>query len=104
MKLNSKQRSFLKQQAHSLTAVVRIGKDGLTDNIIENIENAIRVKELIKVKALQNAELSKQELREIAEEIAKKAEVEIVDIIGKTIIFFKENEKKPVYSDKIKKI
>ncbi|TDT69761.1 RNA-binding protein [Hypnocyclicus thermotrophus] len=104
MKLNSKQRSFLKQQAHDLTAVVRIGKDGLTDNIIENIENAIRVKELIKVKALQNAELSKQELREIAEKISKKSEIEIVDIIGKTIIFFKENEKKPVYSDKIKKI
>ena len=48
--MNSKKRAFLKKKAHNLEAIVRIGKDGLNQNIIQSILDAIESRELIKVK------------------------------------------------------
>ena len=57
--MNSKKRAFLKKKAHNLEAIVRIGKDGLNQNIIQSILDAIESRELIKVKILQNCEEEK---------------------------------------------
>ncbi len=54
MKLTSKQRAFLKKKAHELNPIVRIGKDGLQETVIDSILSAIDSRELIKVKILQN--------------------------------------------------
>lgn len=102
--LNSKQRAFLKKEAHKLEAIIRIGKDGLTDNLAENLNNAIHSRELVKVKVLQNLEADKNEVREIAEKLAEKIEGEIVEIIGRIIILYKENTEKSVVSNLIKNI
>ena len=50
MKLTSKQRAFLKKKAHELNPIVRIGKDGLQETVIDSILSAIDSRELIKVK------------------------------------------------------
>ena len=52
--MNSKKRAFLKKKAHNLEPMVRIGKDGLNQNIVQSILDAIASRELIKVKILQN--------------------------------------------------
>ena len=62
MKLTSKQRAFLKKKAHELNPIVRIGKDGLQETVIESILSAIDSRELIKVKILQNCETEKEEI------------------------------------------
>ena len=91
MKLSSKERAFLKKLAHNIDPVVRIGKDGVDEALSENIANAVKKMELIKVKILQN---SKVELtRELSEEIAKKTKSTFVDSIGRVIILFKPNIK-----------
>lgn len=104
MALNSKQRAFLKKKAHDIKAIVRVGKEGFTENIGKNLETAIAAKELVKVKVLQNAEQNADEVRETAEKLAQLSNSEVVAIIGGTIIFYKENEKKRVFSAEVNKI
>ena len=57
--MNSKKRAFLKKKAHNLEPIVRIGKDGLNQNIVQSILDAIASSELLKVKILQNCEEEK---------------------------------------------
>lgn len=101
MVLASKQRAFLKKKAHELNPLVRIGKDGITDSLIQSILEAIDSRELIKVKILQNCEKEKDE---VLEELSKCNEFEIVGIIGRTIILFRENKDKPAISLELKSI
>ena len=104
MKLSSKQRAFLKKEAHNLEPIVRIGKDGLSDNIVQSLLDAINSRELIKVKVLQNLDADKDDTREMAEELSRKSGAELVGVIGKIIIFYKENKDKPVVSALLRKI
>lgn len=101
MELTSKRRAFLRKKAHDLDAIVRIGKDGVSENIIQSILDAIQSRELIKVKILQNCEDEKEE---ILEELTNCKEFQVVGIIGRTIIIFKENKEKPVISLELKSI
>lgn len=101
MELTSKRRAYLRKKAHDLDALVRIGKDGISDNLIQSILDAIESRELIKVKILQNCE---DEKTEIMEQLSQCKEFEVVGIIGRTIILFKENKDKPVISLELKNI
>lgn len=101
MELTSKRRAYLRKKAHDLDALVRIGKDGITENLIQSILDAIESRELIKVKILQNCEDEKEE---ILNELSQRSEFQVVGIIGRTIILFKENKDKPVVSLELKNI
>lgn len=101
MKLTSKQRAFLKKKAHELNPIVRIGKDGLQETVIESILSAIDSRELIKVKILQNCETEKEE---IYQQLLEETRFDIVGMIGRTIIVFKENKEKPVVSTELKSL
>lgn len=101
MELTSKRRAYLRKKAHDIDALVRIGKEGVTDNLIQSILDAIESRELIKVKILQNCE---EEKMEIMEQLSQCKEFEVVGIIGRTIILFKENKDKPVISLELKSI
>ena len=93
--MNSRQREFLRKAAHDLEPMVRLGKDGFTDNQAQSILDVIESRELIKVKILQN---SRVEREEVAKEIEAKTGCEVVGIIGKTIILYKPNTEKPKIS------
>lgn len=99
--MNSRQREYLRKAAHDLEPMVRLGKDGFTDNQAQSILDVIESRELIKVKILQNSRVEKEE---VAKEIEEKTGCEVVGIIGKTIILFKENIEKPKISAEIKNI
>lgn len=101
MELTSKRRAYLRKKAHDLDALVRIGKDGVTDNLIQSILDAIESRELLKIKILQNCE---EEKMEIMEQLSQCKEFEVVGIIGRTIILFRENKDKPVVSLELKSI
>jgi len=101
MELTSKQRAFLKKEAHALEPVVRIGKDGLSENVVKSLLDAIDSRELVKVKILQNSDAEK---RETANELALRSGCQLVAIIGRILIFYKENEDKPVISQELRRI
>ncbi len=93
--MNSKKRAFLKKKAHNLEPMVRIGKDGLNENIIQSILDAIDSRELLKVKILQNCE---EEKGTIYSKLMDVKDFEVVGMIGRTIIIFKENKDNPSIS------
>ncbi len=93
--MNSKKRAFLKKKAHNLEPMVRIGKDGLNENIIQSILDAIDSRELLKVKILQNCE---EEKGTIYSKLMDVKDFEVVGMIGRTKIIFKENKDNPSIS------
>jgi RNA-binding protein len=86
--LNGKQKRFLRSQAHHLTPVFQIGKGGTNEHLFRHIEDAIEKRELMKVQVLNN---NLDDKNEIAEEVARETGSELVQIIGSTIILYKES-------------
>src|SRR5699024_7374081 len=91
--LNSKQRSFLKGMAQSLPDIVHVGKDGITPNLVVQVKDALKARELIKGKVQQN---SAEDPREVAESLAVSASAEIVSVIGSKFILYKRNHTNPI--------
>lgn len=89
--LTSKQRAFLKGQAHSLKPIIQIGKNGLNNEIKTSIRNALDARELIKVTLLQNTDEMPQEVAEILEE---EIGLDTVLKIGRVLILYKESSRK----------
>lgn len=99
MKLTSKERNFLRKKAHSLEPIVRIGKSGISDSVIESIKQVIDKQELIKVKILNNSD--EFITRELEDSIANATSSVCVSSIGHIMIFFKKkvdekNNKGPI--------
>ena len=92
IQLSSKERDFLRKLAHNLDPIVRIGKDGIDENVINSIAEVVKKRELIKVKILQNSSVKFD--REMGDEIARGTKSIFVDKIGNILIFFKPKHKK----------
>lgn len=92
--LTSKQKRYLKSLAHHLNATFQVGKDGVNSNMITDVLNYLNKHELMKVSILQNCPMDKDE---VAKEF-ENADIEVVQVIGKTIILYKhsENAKDPI--------
>ena len=86
---NSKQRAYLKSLAMNITPVYQIGKGSLTPEITKGIEEAFNTRELIKISILQNCT---GDPKAIAENIAERTHSEIVQVIGKKIVLYKEGK------------
>ncbi len=89
--LSKKQKKHLKGLAHPLSPIVQIGKDGLTNAVIETIKTELTRHELIKVKIGNNSGIDKTEASQL---IPIQSDSELVQLIGKTLILFKANKKK----------
>jgi RNA-binding protein len=87
--LTGKQKSFLRSQAHHLDPIFQVGKGGVNDNMIKQIGEALEVRELIKVSILQNCD---EDRKSVATELAKGARAEVVQVIGNTIVIYKESK------------
>ena len=92
--LTTKQKVKLRSLAMELKPIFQVGKDGVNDNMIRDILAYLNKNELMKVSVLQNCPQTKEE---VAEEFAN-ADIEVVQIIGKTIVLYKhsENAKDPI--------
>lgn len=84
--ITSKQRSFLKSLAHNLDPIVYIGKDGLSENIIKEMDNCLESRELIKVKLQEGADLDP---KETANETAGMLRAEFVQAIGRKFVLYR---------------
>jgi RNA-binding protein len=94
-KMNSKQRAYLKSLAMNIVPTIQIGKSGLTPDITKSVEEAYNTKELIKISVLQNCMESPKEM---AEMLAERTGSQVVQVIGKKIVLYKEGkgEKKKI--------
>jgi RNA-binding protein len=90
--MTTKQRQYLKGLAHNLSPVVRIGKSGLSEAVIEETKVALRAHELIKVKIEGE---DGEERREMAGDLAAAAEADLVATVGKVSVLYKAREDNP---------
>ena len=85
----SKQRSYLKGLAMNLEATFQIGKSSLTPEFTEAIAEAFNKKELLKINVLKNC---MDDPNQMAQIIAERTKSQVVQVIGKKIVLYKENK------------
>lgn len=92
--LTSKQRAALRSKANTLETILQVGKSGVGDTLVKQVEDALTARELVKLRVLENSLLT---AKEAAIELAKQTGAEIVQVIGTRFVLFKRNPKKPIY-------
>ena len=86
--MTSKQRAYLKSLAMKIDPIFRIGKDSISPELIEGAREAIDARELIKIAVLQNC---MDDPKEVAQTLAERTRSEVVQVIGKKIVLYKES-------------
>ncbi|WP_082233768.1 ribosome assembly RNA-binding protein YhbY [Halobacillus massiliensis] len=87
--LTSKDKKYLRKLSHEIQPIFQVGKSGVNENMTTQISEALEKRELIKVSVLQN---NFEDNREVADQLAKETGSHIVQVIGNTIILYKESE------------
>lgn len=89
--LTSKQRAHLRSIANDYDAIFQIGKGGIGDNFIKQMDDALEARELVKVKVLETAFMS---AREACEEVCGAVGAEPVSVVGNKFIVYRESVNK----------
>jgi RNA-binding protein len=86
--LTGKQKRFLRSKAHHLNPIFQVGKGGVNENMVKQMAEVLEARELIKVSILQNCDEDKDT---VAEKLVDGTEAELVQVIGNTIVLYKES-------------
>ena len=86
--MKGRERAELRSEAHHLTPLVHVGKEGLSATLITSLDDALRTHELVKVKLGRNADVK---ARDAAAALALATKSEVVQVIGHTATFYREN-------------
>lgn len=90
--ITSKQRAYLRSMANDLTAIMQIGKNGLNENLLKTVSDALEARELIKLCVLEN---SGEEPKAVLNELCDALGAEPVGATGRKIILYRRSENKP---------
>ncbi|MCE5222150.1 MAG: ribosome assembly RNA-binding protein YhbY [Clostridium sp.] len=90
--ITGKQRAYLRGLANQLSPIFQIGKNGVEENFLIQVSQALEARELIKIKVLENSGL---ESRETSDMICKAVKCEGVQAIGNKIVLYKQSKNKP---------
>jgi RNA-binding protein len=88
--LSVKQKVKLRSMAMTLNPIYQIGKDGITNNLLEGLSLALEAHELIKVSVLKTVSAP---IREVALDVTSATHSELVQIIGRQIILYRQSKK-----------
>lgn len=92
MAITSKQRAQLRGLAMSEDTIIQVGKGGINENLISSVSAALKARELVKGKVLENSMLS---AREACDALAEACGAEQVQVIGTKFVLYKRNNKEP---------
>ena len=87
MELTTKQRAYLRSMATQLDTIMQIGKGGVGEALVKTVSDALEARELIKMRVLENSDATP---RELAEELAAKTDSEVVTVIGRKIVLYRQ--------------
>ncbi len=94
MGMTSKERAALRKQANTITAIFQIGKEDVTEPLVEAVDAALQKRELIKLSVLETCPSS---VRDAANRLAAKTEAEVVQTIGRKMVLYRERrEEEPL--------
>lgn len=90
--MTSKQRAYLRSMANTMDPIVHVGKDGVNDNLVKQVWDALEARELIKGTVLQNAPVN---AREAVTEICARTHAEPVQCIGNKFVIYRAASEDP---------
>ncbi len=90
--LTSKQRAQLRGLASTEDTIIQVGKDGITENVVKSVCDALKARELVKGKVLENSMLT---AKEALNELSELCQAEQVQSIGSKFVLYKRNETEP---------
>ena len=86
--MKGRDRAELRAEAHHLTPKVHVGKEGLSPALISSLDDTLRTHELVKVKLGKNADAKP---KDAAATLAQATQSEVIQVIGRTATFYREN-------------
>ena len=92
MTISSKERAELRAEAHHLSPLVHLGHQGLTDALLQTIDDALRTHELVKIAMVKAADVKP---KDASHELAEKLGADVVQTIGRTCTLFRPNPDLP---------
>ena len=99
--MTTKQRAYLKSLAMNIDPIYQVGKGSISPELTKGLDEALEKRELIKISVLNNC---MDDPREIAEVVAERTRAEVVQVIGKKIVLYRESkENKKIELPKAKK-
>ncbi|PRR77287.1 RNA-binding protein [Clostridium liquoris] len=90
--ITSKQRSYLRSLANTIQPIFQIGKDGVEESFLSQVEDALEAREIIKISVLNNSGLTAREASDI---ICEELKCEGVQAIGNKLVLYRRSKKKP---------
>lgn len=88
--INKKDKFRLRSLANPMSAIVTIGKDGITENVVNSINDVIRTHELIKISVLKS--FTDYPIKELAEMICSYVKAELIFVVGRVIVIYRKNK------------
>ena len=92
--MNSKQRAALRAIAQTLDAIVYIGKEGITENVVRQVNDALEARELIKCSVQQNSELS---AREACDKLCTLTNAQGVSVMGRKFVLYRRAQEQKIF-------
>jgi len=89
--MTSKERANFRSMANTIQPILQIGKNGISDNFIKQVDDALEARELIKITLLETAG---ENAKDLANEIAKSVNAEVIQVIGSKFVLYRESNKK----------
>lgn len=99
--MTSKERATLRAQANGLDPIIQIGKEGISDNLISQIDDTLDARELLKIRV--HLETSPKAPKELAQELAEALQADIIQVIGGIIVLYREADEERIAEKKKKR-
>ena len=96
--MTSKERAALRAQANTLEPIIQIGKEGMSDNLIAQVDDTLDTRELIKIRV--HLETAPEAPREFANVLAEKLSAEVIQVIGGVIVLYREADEEKIAQKK----
>ncbi len=91
--LNSKQRAKLRGFANTMETILQVGKGGIGEQLVKQVDDALTARELIKMRVLETAP---EPVRETAQKLAEETGADVVQVIGTRFVLYRRNAENPV--------
>lgn len=91
--LTGKQKGFLRSMGNEMDPILQVGKGGITEMVVTQTNQVIEIRELIKCRVLQNCS---EEPKIVAGKLAEQVEADLVQVIGRNFLLFRQSKDKPV--------
>ena len=99
--MTSKERAALRAKANPLEPIIQLGKEGISDNLITQIDDTLDARELIKIRV--HLETAPKTPKELAQELASALGAEVIQVIGGVIVLYREADEEKIALKKKKR-